>query len=81
MRMNGAIRKLMETIGMPDWYQSITTNWTNNLPTIILTMNKMINPAEIKRTVPRDVDGIPIKIMFKSPASRFYGKDGPSCIK
>ena len=73
--MNAALRKLMNIIGTPDWYHSVTTQWKNDEPSIILTTNKMIKPEIIKHCIPKDIDGVLIIIRFKNPISRFNGTD------
>lgn len=74
--MNRALSKLMRVIGSPDWYQSARTNYEGE-PCIILTMNTMLSPSKIRSHIPRDIDGILIKVRYRNPV-RFYGKDGSS---
>ncbi len=75
--MNTAILKLMRVIGTPEWYQGVSAIYGAE-PAVVLVANRMILPSLIKSTIPMEVDGIPVKIVYKNPVCKFYGKDGPS---
>ncbi len=78
VKLGNAIVKLMQSLGKPDWFQGIEGRDVNGITTIVLGVNVKLHPTYIKTEIPRDVEGIPIKLVYKSPSSRFYGRDGSS---
>ncbi len=77
VRMNKAILKLSSSIGTPDWYQGIKAVHGDK-PSIIVLVNRMIPAALINYTIPRDIDTIPVRVVYQGMKERFYGKDGSS---
>ncbi len=76
--IGNAMIKLMRCVGKPDWFQGVQGRQENGKNIIYLYVNTLLHATYIKAEIPMDVDAIPIKIICKSPQSRFYGRDGSS---
>jgi hypothetical protein len=62
--------KLLQTIGTPSWFKAVGMRKDPGSEKFIkLTVNSLI-PENLVKDIPVEVDGVPVRIFYKSPFRR-----------
>jgi len=73
LKVNQAMVKIMEFIGTPSWFQGISSTKKDEGFEIWVKLNKIVG-SQVLNPIPREVDGIKVRVIYQDPVSCLKGR-------